>query len=192
MSLLLAIQKMDMKKILLTAFTLSLVSLQASAQKAPSAVDHVTVNIRLNPIQTIEVSPNQKIVNLDYVTKADYENGVNLDQPDHLRVYSTGGFAVRVESSRPFQRTGSTEEIDLNDIIITPSSGSSESEDIHYPKVSLTLMPQDLISSATGGVNRRFNINYRAAGVNKYVNRYVNLENPTVYSGTITYSIMPK
>lgn len=184
--------KEDMKKILLTAFTLSLISLQASAQNNVSVSDLLTFNIRLHPIQTIEVTPLQKVVNLDYVTKADYENGVNVDQPDHLRVYSTGGFAVRVESSSPLKKTGSTEEIDVSDIIITPSSGSTESADTHYPEVNLTPAAQELISSTTGGVDRKFNINYRAAGVNKYVNRYVNLENPTVYTGTIMYSIMPK
>src|SRR5690606_34465762 len=181
-----------MKKILLTVFTLSALALQASAQSAGSSSDILTFNIRLHPIQIIAITPLQKAVNLDYVTTADYENGVNVDQPDHLRVYSTGGVAARVQSASPLQKRGSTEEIDVSDIIITPSAGSTESTDAHYPEVNLTQVAQELISSATGGVNRMFNINYRAAGVHKYVNKYVNLENPTVYSGTITYSIMPK
>ena len=181
-----------MKKILLTALTLAALTMHASAQQTGTSSDILILNIRLHPIQTIEITPLQKVVNLDYVTKADYENGVNVNQPDHLRVYSTGGFAVRVESASLMQRRGSTEEIDASDIVITPSAGSTESEDTHYPEVNLTPVAQELISSATGGVNRMFNINYRAAGVHKYINKYVNLENPTVYSGTITYSIMPK
>lgn len=181
-----------MKKISLTLLSLVILSLQASAQSNESVSDLITFNIRLHPIQTIEVTPLQKVVNLDYVTKADYENGVNVDQPDHLRVYSTGGFAVRVESANSLQKSGSTEEIDVSDIIISPSAGSTEAADIHYPEVNLKATAQELISSTTGGINRKFNINYRAAGVNKYVDRYVNLENPTVYTGTITYSIIPK
>jgi len=181
-----------MKRTSLTILSLILLSLQASAQSNASASDLITFNIRLHPIQTIEVTPLQKVVNLDYMTKEDYEKGVDVDQPDHLRVYSTGGFAVRVESGTPIRKSGSTEEIDISDIVITPSAGSTEKPDADYPEVNLTPIPQELISSATGGVNRKFNINYRAAGVNKYVKKYVNLENPTVYSGTITYSIMPK
>src|SRR5690606_18912816 len=148
-----------MKKISLTLLSLVILSLQASAQSNESASDLITFNIRLHPIQTIEITPLQKVVNLDYVTKADYENGVNVNQPDHLRVYSTGGFAVRVESASLMQRRGSTEEIDASDIVITPSAGSTESEDTHYPEVNLTPVAQELISSATGGVNRMFNIN---------------------------------
>ena len=181
-----------MKRISLTVFTLVILSLHASAQSNGSTSDLLTFNIRLHPIQTIEVTPLQKVVNLDYITKDDYESGVNVDQPDHLRVYSTGGFAVRVESGSPIRKSGSTEEIDISDIIITPSAGSTEKGDANYPEVNLNPVAQELVSSTTGGVNRKFNINYRAAGVNKYVNKYMNLENPTVYSGTITYSIMPK
>src|SRR5690606_15026837 len=102
-----------MKRTSLTILSLILLSLQASAQSNASASDLITFNIRLHPIQTIEVTPLQKVVNLDYMTKEDYEKGVDVDQPDHLRVYSTGGFAVRVESGTPIRKSGSTEEIDI-------------------------------------------------------------------------------
>src|SRR5690606_12766593 len=70
----------------------------AFAQDGPGASDVATLNVILNPIQTIEVNAAQKNVNLEYRTISDYANGVSATQVNHLKVYSTGAFSVSVAS----------------------------------------------------------------------------------------------
>ncbi len=61
--------------------------------------DNVTLNVTLNPIQSLIVNPQQKTVDLTYSTKADYLNGVISKQENHLTVFSTGGFEIKVKSN---------------------------------------------------------------------------------------------
>lgn len=161
------------------------------------AAQQATVNVRLYPIQTIIVNPGtaNQVVNLDYHTAADYANGVNTDKADHLSVYSTGAFAVSVKADAATlesAHTEVTENINSSDIWVTASAGSTNTlTGVTYePAVSLTQTAQELFSSTTGGVNKNFNVNYAAKGdANDYVNKYFNVENPTVYTTTVTYSI---
>lgn len=152
--------------------------------------DHVTLNIRLFPIQIIEVNPSQEVIYLDYETTADYANGVQLEQPDHLNMYSTGGFVVKVSSSDVNMTAEGGEVIPVSDIMITPMVG------IQNPLIGAAFSPATLsneattiITNNTGGINKTFGIHYQAKGNNEYVDKYVDMENPTVFSTNIVYSI---
>ncbi|EOR29533.1 hypothetical protein L100_10649 [Elizabethkingia meningoseptica ATCC 13253 = NBRC 12535] len=183
----------SMKKIYyLLGLSLGLVSMNVSAQKT----DDATVNVRLYPIQTIVVNGSQKIVNLDYKTSADYKNGVALDEADHLTVYSTGAFAVNVQS-RDAQlssvNTSITEKINAADIKITPTAGTTNPlSGSKLSTVNLSTTPTELISSNIGGVDKTFNVKYSAAGADSYLNKYFNVENPTTYTTVVTYTIVAK
>lgn len=152
--------------------------------------DNVTLNIRLFPIQIIEVNPSQEIIYLDYETTADYANGVQLEQPDHLSMFSTGGFVVKVSSTEMNMNADNGEVIPVSDIIITPREG------IQNPLLGASFSPATLSSEATtiitnntGGMNKTFGIQYQAKGNNEYVDKYVDTGNPTVFSTNIVYSI---
>lgn len=152
--------------------------------------DDVTLNIRLFPIQIIEVNPSQDILYLDYVTSADYANGVQLDQPDHLNMFSTGGFVVKVSSIKANMTAENGEFIPVSDIMITPKVG------IQNPLVGAVFSPTTLSSEAatiitnnTGGINKTFGIHYQAKGNNEYVDKYVDSGNPMLFSTNIVYSI---
>ena len=80
-----------------TFFLLSMLAGVLTAQAQVS--DNATVNVKLYPIQTIVVNPDSKVVNLDYRTTTDYQDGVNVDKKDHLKIYSTGGFEVNVSAA---------------------------------------------------------------------------------------------
>ncbi|QPH40435.1 hypothetical protein [Pedobacter endophyticus] len=163
---------------------LSIIGKTASAQ-----TDNATLNIRLYPIQTITVNPTQKTVNLDYKTTADYADGVSLAQADHLTVYSTGAFIVKVKSAAA-TLTGAKSNIDANDVSISPLAGTSNQlANATYTARNLSNTDQTIISSNTGSVNKNFNITYKAAGSQKYVDKYFKTENPTVYTTTVTYTI---
>ncbi len=177
-----------MKKTLLLCVLLATVAFnnQAFAQD-------VTLKVTLRPIQTILINPAQKIVDLNYATKENYSNGVKLDQVDHISIYSTGGFAVKVKSGSPTlgsAHTGISEKIDATDILITPTlSTTTPLAGSTLSAVSLSTTPKTLITNTTGGIDKSFNINYAAAGGGKYVNKYFNVESPTVYTTTVTYTI---
>lgn len=162
-----------------------------SALMAQSSAN-ATLNVRLHPIQTIVVNPAQNIVNLDYVTETDYASGVSSEQKDHLTVYSTGAFVVKANSSSSTLESNHqdvTENIDASDIVIRPEQGSNQLSGATFTTINLSDQAQSIISNSTGGVDRTFNINYAGAGANSYVNKFFNVENPTVYTTTVIYTI---
>jgi hypothetical protein len=152
--------------------------------------DNVTLNIRLFPVQIIEVNPSQEIIYLDYETTADYANGVQFEQPDHLSMYSTGGFVVKVSSIDVNMTAENGQVIPISDIIITPKQG------VLNPLIGAAFSPATLSSEATtiitnntGGMNKSFGIHYQTKGNNEYVDKYVDTGKPTVFSTNIVYAI---
>lgn len=177
-----------MKKLafFLTIFC-ALVSGMALAQKTASA----TLNVKLYPIQTILIGTDNT-VNLEYQTKEDYSNGVTKTMNDHLIVYSTGGFAVNVKSDDEnlvFTKDGKTDKIDVKTINLVATLGSGNESGSTFKEVTLDKSDKNLISSTVGGTNLKFNVAYSGTGGNAYVNKYNNVENPTVYTTTVTYTI---
>ena len=48
-----------------------------------------------------------------------------------------------------------------------------------------------IVSSSKGGVDKTINVNYAAKGDNNaYLDYYQNTENPTVFTTTLTYTIV--
>ncbi|MFV0139675.1 hypothetical protein OBK16_07795 [Empedobacter falsenii] len=176
-----------MKKLafFLTIFC-GLVSGMAFAQETATA----TLNVKLNPIQTIVIG-GDNTVNLEYNTKDDYSNGVTANMNDHLVVYSTGGFAVKVKSENEnLVREKGESKIDVKTINLVATLGSkTELNAPTFKNVVLTDSDKTLISSKVGGTNLKFNVAYNGKGGDAYVNKYNNVENPTVYTTTVTYTI---
>ncbi|RZK15493.1 MAG: hypothetical protein EOO86_16610 [Pedobacter sp.] len=161
----------------------------AFQQTASAQTDNATLNIRLYPIQTITVNATQKLVNLDYKTTADYATGVSSTQADHLTVYSTGAFVVKVKSAGTTLQ-GQRSTIDASDVVITPIAGTTNQlANVTYNARNLSNSDQPIITSTTGSVNKNFNITYKASGADKYVDKYFKTENPTVYTTVVTYTI---
>ena len=177
--------------------TLFLLSMLAGVLTAQAQVsDNATVNVKLYPIQTIVVNPNNKVVNLDYQTTTDYQDGVNVDNIDHLKIYSTGGFEVKVSAAGDLTNSDATKNISAADIKITASAGTvnplTSTTSNTYKSINLSNTNQLLVDNATGGVNKTVSVNYAAAGADAYVDKFINGENPTVYTTTVTYTISPK
>jgi len=172
-----------MKKCILASFAL----LGFAAMKAQQTV---TLNVRLKPIQTLVVNSSQKIVNLDYVTKDDYANGVSSPNPDHLTIYSTGGFQVKVKSASVALQNGN-KNIQASSIQVKASAGTNAVNGAQYSQAA-TLSNNDalLVASAAGGVNKQISIEYKGAGGNAYLDNYIVGQDPTVYSTELTYTII--
>lgn len=163
----------------------------AGAQSHTAAV---TVNIRFLPVQTITVQTSQQTTDLVYATPEDYEEGVAVNQDDHLTVFSSGGFQVTVAGGDAgFSRSGGSESIPISDVIIRAGDGSHSGTHARYTEAALSAAPAPIIESEGGGRNLKFNVTYdnRIAGsAQKYIGKYVSSDGvESVYSANVTYTI---
>ena len=151
-----------------------------------------TLNVKLYPIQTIVIG-GDNTVNLEYKTKDNYLNGVTSDMKDHLIVYSTGGFAVKVKSENEdlvYTKDALTSKIAANTINLQATLGTGNALNAStMNNVVLSNENKNLISSNVGGTELKFNVAYNGKGNNDYVNKYYNVETPNVYTTTVTYTI---
>lgn len=175
-----------MKKIILT----TVIILSAITAALAQTSTNVTVNLKLNAVQSIVA--NAASVDLEYKTISDYNVGVQSDQANHLTVYSTGGFIVKVSSSVA-QLSGSkgSDKIESSGITLTASKGTATVNPTFTP-VNLGIEKTPLITSSLGGADLKFNVNYKAAGNNAYINKFfkgTDATAATVYSTVVTYSI---
>lgn len=163
------------------------------ADENPKSGD-VTLNIKLHKIQSLVVNTGQTTVNLEYKEIDDYAEGVQSKKDNHLIIYSTGGFEIKA-ASQAAVLTGPDNNlnIDIADILLTASKGNNNDLNTYtFPTdAALTQSGTSLIKSSKGGNNVNFNVNYKAAGNDKYLNHYVKGEDPTVYTTTVTYTIAP-
>ena len=156
--------------------------------------DNVTLNIKLHKIQSLVVNTGQKTVNLEYKEIGDYAGGVTSDQKDHLEVFSTGGFKISAKTSGATLNgtNGNDKTIDVKDVQLQASLGSEKSlSGATMSATSLSATDKDIVSSDAGGRGLKFNIKYKAAGADAYINHYVKGEGPTVYTTQVTYTIAP-
>ena len=89
--------------------------------------------------------------------------------------------------------SGNANEIPTTDILIAATAGSDNK--LERATLSSTNLKGaeaiTLISSAKGGRNLNYNVEYSAKGKDEYINKYVKGENPTVYTTQVTYTIAP-
>ena len=158
--------------------------------------DGVTLNIRFRPVQTITIQPSQKSIDINYSTQEDYNNGVSVTLDDHVSVFSSSGFQVKVEAgSDNFDNAGGATTIPVSDVVVNASAGSGNHNSNIYNSVPLSTMPEPLITSANGGRGLNYSVTYdnsAAGSAGAYEGNYATSGNDeTVYSAEITYSITP-
>lgn len=157
---------------------------------ATTKAQNVTLNVRLKPIQTLVVNSGQQTVNLDYVTTADYADGVSANNTDHLSIYSTGGFQVKVKSDQAAMQNGN-KSIQVNTIQIKATAGTHAIDNAQYEQnVQLSNTEQTIVSATNGAVNKTINVEYKGAGGEAYLDNYIANYDPTVYTTQLTYTIV--
>lgn len=167
-------------RIIMTAFLLGSLSFELYAQNS------VTLNVNLYPIQTLLVNTAQKEVNLEYNTREDYRNGVVSEQQDHLIIYSTGGFQVKVSAV-----TAAIDKDMLSNIIIMPSSGSKPLEQSHvmYTGKNISEIEQPIISATKGAIDKNVNISYKGAGNDALID-FAKSSTAVNHTYTVVYTIV--
>src|SRR5690554_3163101 len=178
-----------MKKIILSSMMIAF-GIAAQAQSG-----NVTLNVKLNPIQTLVVNSAQQTVDLEYHNETDYANGVSSGTlADHLSVFSTGGFAVTVKSAGTHLTntvaSGAHGDIEAGTIQIVASNGTDAINSATNNTISLSGSEQTLVSSIYGAVDKTINVEYKGADANQYINYYVASQSPTVYTTELTYTIV--
>jgi hypothetical protein len=152
----------------------------------------VTVSIKLTPIQSIVVNSAQKTVDLVYAREDDYAYGVSAEMPDHLEVFSTGGFEVKVSADGDFTRKetgGGT--ISAEHVKVIATRGTST----EIGSVALSTNPATLITATEGGRALKYNVTYdNTAGANDaYINEYKKADGTvSVYTAKVIYTIAAK
>lgn len=174
-----------MKKFILLCLITLGVALQANSSSA------VSLNIKLHPIQSLVVNADQKEVVLDYQTRTDYSSGVTSKQQDHLSIFSTGGFEVKVKAN-DISLSNDSRTISVADVLVTPYNGSTPLSNANYTSINLSTVESILLSSDTGGVDKTVSVDYAAKGNYEYINLYQHTENANIFKGTVIYTINPK
>lgn len=162
--------------------------------KAEGPVKSATLNLNivLNPIQTITVTATQKSVDLIYITEDNYESGVSVKQNDHLKIFSTGGFTVSVESDGNLSN-GEGKVIESTDVTILAENGTGN-EVLNTTTAAVALgSEKTLITSDSGGRDLMYNVTYNnKTGIkDKYINLYKN-NGVNTFTATVTYTIAAK
>lgn len=167
-------------RIVATAFLIGSLNSELYAQNS------VTLNVNLYPIQTLVVNPSQKVVNLEYNIREDYSNGVVSEQQDHLTIYSTGGFQVKVSAE-----TAAADNGLLDNITVIPTSGSNPLNQSHvvYTNKKINQDEQPIISATKGAINKNVNISYKGAG-NDALIEFAKSSTAVIHTYTVVYTIV--
>ena len=178
-----------MKKFILFAAVLfSAVSL-VQAKGTPTNEGKTELTVTLNPIQTITV--DQTGVFLTYETREDYNDGVTSTQPDHLIVYSTGGFAVSVKSKEDNLLGDGDETKTIPSNTISVKASPAEGAILSPQSVVLSKGGATLFSSTVGGADLSYNVEYAGAKLNQYFGKLFNKGEPSVFKTDVIYTITP-
>lgn len=147
----------------------------------------VRLNIVLSQVQSLTVNESQGQVDLNFSEKEDFKNGVNVNERNHLNVFSSGRFVVKVSTQGNFT-SADNRTIPASTVAITPMATGGVTQ---IPGMvtgnQVKLSPKEsktIIKSPTHGtVATSFDVMYHASGVG-----YAMLDNGT-YSGTVVYTI---
>lgn len=184
--------QMKTKNVLIVAAIIisGILNVNGAFAQTPTNADNVTLNIKLNPIQTITVNAGQKEVNIIYSSIDDYTNGVSVPQDDHIQVFSTGGFQVKVNSAASLTNDKGT-GIDATDVTVLATNGTANSVKNTIVDAVALGSEQTLIASATGGRNLNYNVTYNntLGAADKYLNLYDKDAN-NVFKAEVTYTII--
>jgi len=185
---------------LIVAALFSVNSVNAQVEYSGNRVssDAVTVNLKFKPIQSIQINPAQNTVDFVYDTPEEYTNGLDgadktLTKNDHLTVYHSGPFDVKVTSTG---FTDGSNALTGDHVTVKASKGASMTRDnfTYSDPVSLAAVTgASLIESTGGGMGLTFDITYDHTGFanGDYINKDFDSAEK-VYSATVTYTIQSR
>lgn len=152
----------------------------------------VSVNVILNPVQIINVNPLQKVVNIEYQSVSDYEEGVEVVQQEHILLFSTSPYEVNVSMPDGFLLLSDNHsEMSFPTIQIEALVRTGE-EETSTSVIELSAVGKRLISNVHPRQATALDVVYRGLGNNIYVENINQNSGKVIYSSKIVYSIVPK
>lgn len=171
----------------LLAFGVFICSLVVNGQTS------VKINIVLNHVQNLTVNPTQETVSLIYNTVDDYLNGVESTQKEHLNVFSTGAFVVKVKvANEDFVQIGSdaTGRIRLPNVNVTAKTVEAVTG-VNTESRVLGVEETALITGDNPIINQKFDVTYKGPGNNELI-LYSERGKTNIFTNTVMYSIEAK
>ncbi len=153
----------------------------------------VKLNIVFNHIQNLTVNPAQTVTTLAYNTLADFENGVELVQKEHLTVFSTGAYVVKVKvAGEDFIKMGgqATQNLTLPQVTISALPVKQDASVLLETTV-LSTAGKSIITSNHSAFNESFDVKYKGPGGNVFLD-YVSNNETSTYTNTVFYTIETK
>ena len=159
----------------------------------------VKVSLIFNPIQSIQVNPDQKEINFEYSTPNDYTQGIDEKsqlKEDHLTVYHSGPFNVTITSTNFVNTNNSTDIITGDHVLVSAVIGKSSTDfqGTITPATAVSLNQNaagsQFIASDNGAMGLTFDVLYDHSNANiaDYLKRNLN-NKKTTYQATVTYTI---
>ena len=164
--------------------------------------DKVKVNLIFKPIQSTQVNPNQEEIDYEYSTPKHYMNGLGAgktqEKKNHLTVYHSGGFDVKVTSSG-FKKGEAEYQIANNHVNVTASKGANIAtgrNNFDFTPTSLRAgSGKQFFSSTGGGMGMNFDVTYELLDTEEHRAAYLDFTNGTTetrYTAEVTYTIVSK
>jgi hypothetical protein len=154
-----------------------------------STTASTTLTVNLTALSGIVLNAAGLNPTLNYLTSANYTNGVTLSQTAALSAFSTSPYSIMLYATGQLVNTSNSSiSIPVTDVTVTPSLAASNS--------TITITPQTipvavgnatkLIASTSGTILQNFNLAYSTVGAptTDFINKPAG-----AYNTTIIYSI---
>ncbi|MBE8719307.1 hypothetical protein [Sphingobacterium pedocola] len=155
-----------------------------------TAQQSARVHVVLHRVQNLTVNPTQQTTTLTYKTLDDYQNGVEVLQKEHLNVFSTTGYVVKVRLGAPRYHqliAGNEEQVDMPAIRISAQSVAAQPLTEFTPQFA-GATNETIISNRSASMTEVFDVRYQGPG-NNVMSRFVQGAEVTELSNTVVYSI---
>lgn len=147
-----------MRKILV-ACLLCFASLTSKAQTTAQ----VTLTVDLANISSIVIGAAFQNPTLVYATQADYNNGVTVNQPDAMQVFSNRPYSVTVVAATNLLGPASN-SIPVSDVKVTPTTATTVSGLTLSTVAIPTGTPLPIMASTTGTIGQTASLAYTTVG----------------------------
>lgn len=154
---------------------------------AQSSSGSVKLSVVLAQVQSLTINESQSAVNLHFSKKEDFKNGVDINEPNHINVFSSGRFVVKV-STRGNLMSTDNRSIPASTIAVTPVASGGVTQIPGMTTASNVALSEHeartiIQSPVHGTIATSFDVLYHASGEG-----YAQLDNGT-YSATVIYTI---
>lgn len=173
-----------------TIFIGTVVNAQTNPAAKSSASGSTILKVTLTDVLSIMV--NQSVVSLNFLTPADYQNGVSTIMNNHLTVTSNQAYDLNVKSdlsSLKGEKAGNSASLDAKIITIEVDNASGQGlGGIPSVVTALSTTDQFLLKNAIPVTNKSINIKYAIPGSISSTDAVLGKPADT-YSTLVTYTI---